>query len=279
MDFEKDYYADLGVLPDVSKEVIRAVYLALAKRFHPDSGGEHADQEKFKTINAAYEILSDENARRKYDEGRTDHQQSSYNQGVDEEEDLFDDELVDDWEFAVEYYPELEEMRREVSAISSTLSVVFQSTILETKNFKAAEKVKAGIVEQFVERYFGTNTAIKRFALKLLHRKKRDAARELNKAVLVFGQSIDPYHVIPKIIQKFGFDNVTHFDGFPQTTGSSQFVLRHGELAVYSMEDGSFILVNKSLSRVPSTPVFTNLEEAKSTLMKGSGWWYDDTVD
>jgi curved DNA-binding protein CbpA len=203
MDFEKDYYADLGVLPDVSKEVIRAVYLALAKRFHPDSGGEHADQEKFKTINAAYEILYNESSRKKYDEGRAEQQQSSYNRDVDEEEDLFDDELVDDWAFAVEYYPEIEELRKEVSAVSSTLSVVFQSTLLETKNFKTAAKVKTEIIEQFVERYFGTNATVKRYAMYLLKFGRRDAAKELNRAVLVFGSDLDPITVIPKIRIKF----------------------------------------------------------------------------
>jgi curved DNA-binding protein CbpA len=203
MDFEKDYYADLGVLPDVSKEVIRAVYLALAKRFHPDSGGEHADQDKLKTINAAYEILYDKNSRKKYDEGRTDHQQSSYNRDVDDEEDLFDDELVDDWEFAVEYYPELEELRKEVSAISSTLSVVFQRTILGTKNFKAASQVKSQVVENFIERYFGTDAVVKRFAVLLLKTGRRDVAKELNRAVLVFGSELDPKTVIPKIRFKF----------------------------------------------------------------------------
>jgi len=206
MDFEKDYYADLGVLPDVSKEVIRAVYLALAKRFHPDTGGEHADLEKFKTINAAYEILYDENSRKKYDEGRAEHQQSSYNQDVDDEEDLFDDELVDDWEFAVEYYPELEEMRRQVSAISSTLSVVFQSTVLSTKSFGSATKIKEEIVEHFVERYFGKNAEVKAFALIALNEGRRDVAKELNKAVLVFGDALNPKTIIPKIAKKFGFE-------------------------------------------------------------------------
>jgi curved DNA-binding protein CbpA len=203
MDFEKDYYADLGVLPDVSKEVIRAVYLALAKRFHPDSGGEHADQEKFKTINTAYEVLYDENSRKEYDEGRTDHEQSSYNQDVDDEEDLFDDELVDDWAFAVEYYPELEELRKEIVEISSTLSVVFQSTILGTKKFGAAGAVKAEIVTKFLERYFGTEANIKIFAIQLLKIGRRDAARELNRAVLLFGKELEPTQVITKIRLKY----------------------------------------------------------------------------
>jgi curved DNA-binding protein CbpA len=35
----RGYYAILGVLPDAEAEVIRAAYLALAKKYHPDSSG------------------------------------------------------------------------------------------------------------------------------------------------------------------------------------------------------------------------------------------------
>lgn len=37
MNFEKDYYGILGVLPNAPVDVIKAVYRALAKRYHPDT--------------------------------------------------------------------------------------------------------------------------------------------------------------------------------------------------------------------------------------------------
>ena len=37
MDTGKDYYAILGVMPEAEPEIIRAVYLALAKKYHPDN--------------------------------------------------------------------------------------------------------------------------------------------------------------------------------------------------------------------------------------------------
>ena len=273
MDFERDFYSDLGVLPDVSKEVIRAVYLALAKRFHPDGGGnDHADQEKFKIINRAYEILYDENARSKYDEGRAEHQQSSYNRDVDEE-DLFDDELADDWKFAVEYYPDLEKLRKEVSKISSTLSVVFQSTLLSKKNFGDAVEIKAEIIDRFVGRYFGKDTNVKEFALKLLKRGRRDAAKELNRAVLVFGDSLNSDEVIRKIVKKFGLGNVDAYANFPRVTGTSHFVLRHGDYAIYGTKDSRYILVDKTLNRDTSAPIFQSLKDARKYLMERSRWW------
>lgn len=59
-----DPYAVLGVDKQASPEDIKKAYRKLAVKHHPDKGG---DQEKFKEISAAYEILSDEQKRHEYD--------------------------------------------------------------------------------------------------------------------------------------------------------------------------------------------------------------------
>ena len=94
----KDLYAILGVLPDAEPEVIRAVYLALAKKYHPDSSGSAESEEKFKEINAAYEILSDPEQRREYDATRPNEEDATgqYEPDVDDE-DLSVDDYQDDW--------------------------------------------------------------------------------------------------------------------------------------------------------------------------------------
>jgi curved DNA-binding protein len=70
MDF-KDYYEILGVGPDAEKKVIKQTYRELAKKYHPDvNPGNKAAEEKFKTINEAYQVLSDTEKRKKYDELR-----------------------------------------------------------------------------------------------------------------------------------------------------------------------------------------------------------------
>ncbi|MFS8540468.1 MAG: J domain-containing protein [Tissierellales bacterium] len=64
----KDYYKILGVSKDASKEEIKRAYRKLAKKYHPDlNPGNKEAQEKFKEINEAYEVLSDDNKRRQYD--------------------------------------------------------------------------------------------------------------------------------------------------------------------------------------------------------------------
>lgn len=65
----KDYYKILGIDTNrVTLEEIKAAYREQAKKYHPDVnvGNSHAE-ERFKDINEAYRVLSDSNAKRKYD--------------------------------------------------------------------------------------------------------------------------------------------------------------------------------------------------------------------
>ncbi len=67
----KNYYEILEVNPKASKEVIDKVYKLLAKKYHPDTQPEDKKEwaeEKFKELNNAYEIISDEEKRKIYDE-------------------------------------------------------------------------------------------------------------------------------------------------------------------------------------------------------------------
>ncbi|STX41522.1 molecular chaperone DnaJ [Legionella donaldsonii] len=62
-------YETLGVQVTASKEEIKNAYKKLAPQFHPDKNPDNATAaEKFKEINKAYEILSDDELRSKYDD-------------------------------------------------------------------------------------------------------------------------------------------------------------------------------------------------------------------
>jgi curved DNA-binding protein CbpA len=65
----KDYYNTLGINTDASAEEIKKAYRSLALKHHPDRnpGDTGAAEAKFKEINEAYEVLGDEEARRRYD--------------------------------------------------------------------------------------------------------------------------------------------------------------------------------------------------------------------
>ena len=69
--YEKDYYAVLGVPSDASGKDITKAYRKLARENHPDAKpGDAAAEERFKEISAAYDVLSDDEKRREYDEVR-----------------------------------------------------------------------------------------------------------------------------------------------------------------------------------------------------------------
>jgi len=65
----KDYYAILGVSRDASADEIKRAYRRLARKYHPDVNPDPEAQERFKEINAAYEVLSDERKRQIVDMG------------------------------------------------------------------------------------------------------------------------------------------------------------------------------------------------------------------
>ena len=65
----KDYYAALGVSQTASGEEIKKAFRTQARKFHPDvAKDKKTAEDKFKEINEAYEVLSDAEKRKKYDE-------------------------------------------------------------------------------------------------------------------------------------------------------------------------------------------------------------------
>jgi curved DNA-binding protein len=66
----KDYYEILGVEASAGEAELKTAYRRLARKYHPDVSKEKGAEEKFKSINEAYEVLRDKEKRQQYDQLR-----------------------------------------------------------------------------------------------------------------------------------------------------------------------------------------------------------------
>ena len=69
IEMSDNYYQTLGVKRDASDKDVKQAFRRLARKYHPDvNPGDKASEAKFKEVNQAYEVLSDPEKRRKYDQ-------------------------------------------------------------------------------------------------------------------------------------------------------------------------------------------------------------------
>lgn len=116
----KDYYKILGLENNkVNASEIKSAYREQAKKYHPDINSESSfSEERFKDINEAYKVLSDVNARRKYDRM---------------------------WNSRIGYKKKNEESKREEGSLFSNFFNMFFGSLNNQNNDKTENKRKSKV--------------------------------------------------------------------------------------------------------------------------------------
>lgn len=219
MDFSKDYYSILGVLPTAELVVIKAAHKAMLKVYHPDkfNGSKSEAHSKTVEINEAYSVLSVASRRQEYDNsrGNTDDKAYSYKEETKSESNFSSEfyTLEKDWQVAIKYQPELVGIVKALSKISSKLAFTYKAVMIESQEFSKKEKIADKMEQEYLSLYFGVDKQIQSFAKELIIANHRDAARELNKAITVLGKGVEVNRLIEQIN--------TEFDLYPKNTAPS----------------------------------------------------------
>lgn len=208
MDKSKDYYSILGVVPSSDFEVIKAVYKALALKYHPDRNKDNISKAgmRMAEINEAYDILSNPEKRRQYDFSRRGTSNQDTFEDGDASEESFNnlgEKIEKEWAVIEKYYPDIELAIKSLRKISTSLVVPYKLLLLETKKINERASIASKMIDEYLFTYFGGNKEIREFAKELLQGNNREAAKELNVAVRIFGKDINSSTVINKIKSEF----------------------------------------------------------------------------
>jgi len=215
VDFDKDYYAILGVLPTAESVVIRAAYKAMLKVYHPDKfKGSQAEAHRVTIeINEAHSILSNQKSRKEYDLYKGNTKDKTYDYKEDNKpKDNYSSKssaLDRDWAVAIKYQPELAGISNDLSKISPKLAFTYKALMIESQEFTNKTGIAKRMEQEYLSLYFGTNVKIQRFAKRLIINNQSNAARELNKAITVLGKGLDADRVIVQIRSEFKLDRNT----------------------------------------------------------------------
>lgn len=204
----RDYYSVLGVLPSADVIVIRAAYRALALKYHPDTwqGDKSESNARIRDLNEAYEVLSNDEKRKKYDSQRKQPDDNSFDYDDETMRSAFGEAeqvQASNWAVAIEYYPDLSGIHQRLANTSDKLAFAYRTVLLESKDFQKRLEIADELEKAFLERYFGNDPEIVRFAKALCNSGNKAAAKELNRVISVLGKKLDAKPIIQRVRDKF----------------------------------------------------------------------------
>ena len=201
----KDYYRTLGVIDDAEDIVIRAAYKALAQRYHPDkwNGDPNESNRRMSDINEAYDVLSDPEKRKKYDEEYFRNRARDESSEEDEGEANFISEEDEAWQIASEFFPNIKNEYFLLSKISKILANTFKATLINKQQYTESNLLKNKLENDYLKRYYGDNEKIQKLAKNLLINKESKAAIKINKIIRALGKNVSYNELEKNILENF----------------------------------------------------------------------------
>ncbi|WP_298441740.1 hypothetical protein [uncultured Ferrimonas sp.] len=197
---KKNYYDILGLPPCIDAVAIRATTSILRNRYQTGSAQE---QLKFKPllqeIEHASAVLSCPTARQQFDLAQQEKWDLRGHLAIRTTGDSALDEI---WHYSLSYYPELADDDARLASYSPSLSFAFRLLVTEKKAFDWGGRIAEELEQQFFQHYFGHEALLIRAAQRLLQAREYQAACELNRAVVVFGQAIKVEQVLADLRQR-----------------------------------------------------------------------------
>ena len=188
-----DPYATLGVTREAETAVIASAYRALAKLYHPDrySGDREFATRRLKEINAAYEILSNEEKRKAYDAENT--KQYSKGAGYQSSSEGEDEKVLNaieaEWDYATNFHPVLVQLRAELRQIDQSLANAFVAYLVLSKSYSDAPSAFGMFKDEYLFKKFGDQENVRELAYAAIKSGNRSFALDLNEALMRLGQS------------------------------------------------------------------------------------------
>ena len=203
MSVTTDYYNVLGLVPSAEIAVIRAAYRALVTIYHPDKNASSEAQEKIRTINIAYETLSDPTRRKQYDASREQQAHNASSSEFDCDKPFDADPLEKAWAIAVSFYTSIDSDYNDLAKISWRLAFAFKLQLLEEQEYSNSKDIAYKLKAEYLTRYFGNDKEVRDYAEQLIKARELQAALYLNDIVNVMGKSVGIWSVTKKVSDKF----------------------------------------------------------------------------
>lgn len=204
-----DPYEILGLPHGTSMKLVRAAYKTLIRAYHPDvyRGDKELGELRLKEFIEAYEFLKDFKRKLAFDSKITDDEEGHQSQTFNPKPDLYEFQnatnvLREEWEFACDYHPEIQELYLKLKKIDRKTALAFMALLVREKCYNKAEKISSELEKKFLVSKFGDDPILRKIAKHAILQGELAYAMQLNQAVRILGVN-SKYRILFKLAKDY----------------------------------------------------------------------------